>query len=93
MSTTTIRLSEDLKARIALAAKRSGVSPHNFILQAVEEKAEKDEAIHSFKEEADQRFTRLLKEGKTIAWSDMRSYLEGKIKGIDLPKPKASKRK
>ncbi len=93
MATTTIRLPEDLKERIALAAQRSGMSPHLFILQAVEEKAQRDEVMHKFKEEADQRFAKLLKDGKTIAWSDMRSYLEGKIKGVDLTKPKAGKRK
>jgi len=38
MSTTTIRLPEDLKARVAAAAKRAGTSTHGFILEAIAEK-------------------------------------------------------
>jgi hypothetical protein len=34
MSTTTIRLPEDLKARVASAAKRSGKTVPGFILEA-----------------------------------------------------------
>ena len=40
MPTTTIRLSDELKARVASAAERAGTSPHNFILEAIAEKAE-----------------------------------------------------
>lgn len=35
MSTTTIRLEEDLNARIAAAAKREGKTAHAFILDAI----------------------------------------------------------
>ena len=31
MSTTTIRLPEDLKARVAAAAKRSGMTAHGYV--------------------------------------------------------------
>src|SRR3546814_4125412 len=40
MSTTTIRLPDELKARIAEAAKRAGTTSHNFILEAIAEKAD-----------------------------------------------------
>ncbi len=30
MSTTTIRIPDDLKARVAAAAGRAGTTPHNF---------------------------------------------------------------
>jgi predicted transcriptional regulator len=48
MSTTTIRLPEDLKARVAAAAERAGVTSHNFILQAIAEKAEQEERRANF---------------------------------------------
>jgi len=35
MSTTSIRLEEELKARIASAAARAGKSPHAFILDVL----------------------------------------------------------
>ncbi len=43
MSTTTIRLPEELKARIAAAAERAGTTAHNFILEAIAEKADQKE--------------------------------------------------
>ena len=43
MSTTTIRLSQDLKERIARAAERAGITAHSFILEAIAEKAEQEE--------------------------------------------------
>lgn len=43
MSTTTIRLPDDLKTRIAAAAVRTGTTSHNFILEAIAEKADQEE--------------------------------------------------
>ncbi|MBO9875457.1 MULTISPECIES: ribbon-helix-helix protein, CopG family [Xanthomonas] len=40
MSTTTIRLPDALKARVAKAAEAAGTTSHNFILEAIAEKAE-----------------------------------------------------
>ncbi len=34
MGTTTIRLPDELKARVAAAAKQAGTTSHNFILEA-----------------------------------------------------------
>lgn len=42
MPTTTIRLPEDLKARVAAAAKRSGTTAHGFILEALTEKTKQE---------------------------------------------------
>ena len=42
MSTTTIRLPQDLKERIARAAERAGSTAHSFILEAIAEKAEQE---------------------------------------------------
>jgi hypothetical protein len=38
MSTTMVRRSDDLGARLALAAERVGVSPHDVIVRAVRER-------------------------------------------------------
>ena len=43
MSTTTIRLPEDLKERVSQAADRAGTTAHGFILEAIAEKAEREE--------------------------------------------------
>jgi predicted transcriptional regulator len=56
MSTTTIRLPSDLKARVAAAAKKSGKSAHSFILEAIAEKAQDTERASEFHALADLRF-------------------------------------
>src|SRR5512147_318016 len=53
MSTTTIRLPSELKARVAAAAKKAGKSAHSFILEAIAEKAQDTEQASEFQALAD----------------------------------------
>lgn len=87
MSTTTIRLPEHLKARIAKAARRAGTSSHNFILQAIAEKAEQEERRNDFNAEAERRYVSIAATGETLAWNDVRSYLERRISGKRATRP------
>lgn len=91
MSTTTIRLPEALKARIAAAAKRAGTTPHSFILEAIAEKAEQEERRADFNQVAEERYARIVATGKTIPWSEMRSYLEDRAAGGKARRPAARK--
>ncbi|MBP6799122.1 MAG: CopG family transcriptional regulator [Luteimonas sp.] len=75
MSTTTIRLPEALKARIARAAEREGVTAHGFILGAVEAKVDELERRRDFHEEADRRWLQFLADGETLDWSQVRASL------------------
>lgn len=81
MSTTTIRLPEDLKARVAAAAQRAGTTAHSFIIEAIAEKAEQDERRADFHDVAERRYAAIVASGKTIAWNDMRRYLEDWLAG------------
>lgn len=92
MSTTTIRLPEDLKARIACAAERAGKTTHSFILEAIAEKAEQEELRAGFDEEADARLGTIVASGETIAWADMRHYLEQRVAGKQAPRPTTKKK-
>lgn len=91
MSTTTIRLSEELKARVAAAAKRSGTTPHSFILEAIAEKADEEERRSDLHGLAEERYANIVASGKTIPWSEMRRYLENRIAGKKARRPKAKK--
>lgn len=83
-ATTTIRLSEELKSRIASAAERAGKTTHSFIIEAITEKADMEEQRNAFELEADTRFSRIVETGKTVKWSEVRSYLQQRVNG-DLP--------
>ncbi|HZX26776.1 MAG TPA: DUF6290 family protein [Telluria sp.] len=91
MSTTTIRLPDELKERVAQAAERAGTTPHNFILQAIAEKAETDEKRNEFLDEAERRYADIVANGKTISWNEMRSYLAPSIGGKPAKRPTAKK--
>lgn len=91
MSTTTIRLPEDLKARVAAAAERAGTTAHGFILEAIAEKADQAEHRADFHDVAEKRYADLVASGKTIPWKKMRSYLEDRIAGKTLARPVAKK--
>ncbi|MEH6416373.1 hypothetical protein [Pseudomonas sp. CGJS7] len=90
MSTTTIRLTEELKIRVARAAERAGTTPHGFILEAIAEKAEAQEHRDQMRDQAEQRYARIVASGETIPWADMRRYLQARAAGrpVTAPKPK-----
>jgi predicted transcriptional regulator len=93
MSTTTIRLPEDLKARITSAAERAGKTTHSFILEAIAEKAELEEQRADFDAEADTRFAKIVESGETVPWADMRQYLEDRVAGKQVLRPVAKKKR
>jgi predicted transcriptional regulator len=91
MSTTTIRLPEELKARVAAAAKRAGTTSHNFILEAIAEKAGQEERRGEFHDTAERRYAEIVASGKTIPWTEMRRYLEDRLAGKKVRRPTARK--
>lgn len=91
VSTTTIRMPEDLKARVAAAAKRSGTTAHSFMLEAIAEKAEQAELRADFDSVAEERYARIVDSGKSISWNEMRVYLEQRLAGKSVKRPPARK--
>lgn len=81
MSTTTIRLPNDLKARVAEAAKRTGTTAHGFILEAIAEKTDQEDRRTGFDSLAEERYAAIAASGNTIPWQEMRDYLEARIAG------------
>lgn len=87
MSTTTIRLPDDLKARVAEAAKRAGTTSHGFILEAIAEKAAREQRRADFDAEAESRYAAIVASGNTVPWQEMRGYLEARIAGKTVTRP------
>ncbi|MDB5926179.1 MAG: hypothetical protein JWN13_5115 [Betaproteobacteria bacterium] len=88
MSTTTIRLPQELKKRIARAAERAGTTAHGFILEAIAEKAQQEELRAEFQDTAERRYAGIVASGKTVPWSEMRRYLERRVAGKKTVRPK-----
>ena len=91
MSTTTIRLPDDLKEKVSRAAKRAGTTSHNFILEAIAEKAELTEQRNNFLSVAESRYSAIVASGRTIPWADMQRYLKDKVAGKKVSRPAAKK--
>ena len=91
MSTTTIRIEDDLKARVAAAAQRAGKTAHAFILDAISQTVEQAELDNAFNAVADQRWATIQASGKTVPWDDAKAYLAARANGAPAPKPAARK--
>ncbi len=91
MSTTTIRLPEELKERIARAAKHAGTTSHNFILEAIAEKADLADQRNAFIAIAESRYAAIVESGRTIPWADMQRHLKDRMVGKKAARPKTKK--
>lgn len=91
MATTTIRVDDDLKARIAAAAERAGKTAHAFILDAIAQRVEQDEQDEAFHRVADERWAKVLATGKTVPWDDAKAWLAARSRGERPRKPAVRK--
>ena len=91
MTTTTIRIEDELKARVAVAAQRAGKTAHAFILDAIAQTVEQLELDDEFHRVADERWAKVLATGKTVPWGDAKAFLEARARGEGPRKPVARK--
>jgi predicted transcriptional regulator len=91
MPTTTIRIEDELRARVALAAQRAGKSPHAFIVEAIARQLEQAEAEEELREVAQKRWARLLETGNSVPWADLKEYVAARAAGKAAARPRARK--
>jgi len=87
MATTTIRIDDDLKARVAAAAERAGTTAHAFMLDAIISTVEQDETDEAFRLVADARWATMLETGQTVAWNDAKAWLRARSRGENPSRP------
>ena len=91
MSTTTIRLPAELKARVAEAARQAGTTSHGFILEAITEKTELVARQAEFHAVADERYAEFLESGESIPWAEARAWLKRRAARDAVERPQAGK--
>lgn len=79
MSTTTVRLPDDLKKRLADVAEQAGMTSHALILQAISDRVAADEARNRLYEAANRRYAVIAETGQAVPWVEMRRYLERRV--------------
>lgn len=89
MSTTSLKLPEALKNRVVGAAKAKGTSPHAFMLDAIERMTSAAERRTAFVDEALKARNDMLLSGMGYPAGDVHAYLEDRLQGEDVSRPKA----
>jgi predicted transcriptional regulator len=94
MPTTTLRLDDALRERIARIAKATDQTPHNFMLAALAQKADEAEWRLALQDEALKRDQALLAGEPTLEWHEVRTYLRARLAdpGVVGPAGKARRR-
>ena len=88
-ATTTLKLPEELKARITAAAQASGKSPHAFMVEALETQARLAEMRQSFINDAIASAAEVDAGGALYAMEDVQSYILARTAGKAAKRPKS----
>lgn len=89
MSTTSLKLPEELKLRAATAAQELGISPHAFMLDAIRQAADAVEQRSQFVAQAQAARADMLQSGLGHEANDVRTYLRQRIANKQADKPDA----
>ena len=88
MTTTSLKLPDDLKKRAANAAQELGVSPHAFMVSAIEQAAHATEQRIRFVTEAKLARQEMLDSGLGLDADDVHAFLQAKVSGGKVARPK-----
>lgn len=91
MPATSIKLSIELKRRIDALVANSGMTVHAFMVEAIERETARAEQRKRFHEEANEAEAGVLSSGGAYDVREVFDYLEGKINGKKITKPRPKK--
>lgn len=89
MSTTTLKLPPDLKARIAPLAEAAGKTPHAWMVEALQAQAALSDLRREFIEEARRSAADIDAGGPIFAMDEVAAYLRGRLAGDRGKRPAA----
>ena len=90
MTTTSLKLPDDLKARAAAAAERLGVTPHAFMVEAIRQAAAAAEERARFIAAAKAARRAALKQGTGFDADEVHDYIRARAAGVPGRRPKAT---
>lgn len=85
---TSLKLPARVKRRIEAVAKRTGLTPHAFMLQAIETELEAAERYRRFVDDALAAEKEMAASGKGIALDEARAYFEALARGKPAARPR-----
>lgn len=87
MSTTSLKLPDELKLRAVNAAQELGISPHAFMVDAIRQAAHAVEQRAAFVTQAREARTEMLEHGNGHAAEDVRAYLRQRLQNGQVERP------
>jgi predicted transcriptional regulator len=90
-SSTTLKLPEDLKHRIAQVAEAAGQSPHAFMVEAIQAQTELAERRRQFVASALDAEREVAQFGIVYDGDEVLSYLQSRLKGQPARRPRRRK--
>jgi predicted transcriptional regulator len=91
-STTTLKLSEELKARISALAEAEGKTPHAYMVESLEQQADRAERRRKYLVAGDAALRDYQRTGIAYAMEDVERYILAKAQGKKASPPKPVKR-
>lgn len=89
VSTTSLKLTDELKQRAAAAAQSRGLTPHAFMVAAIESATTAAEQRAKFVAEALAARKTTLARGQGYDADEVHAYLRNRVAGKKSPRPKA----
>ena len=92
MSTTTIRLPEDLKSGVTEIARSEGLTVHAFMVDAITRRMREVAERDAFLALGHERWQQFLRDGKSVPLDEMRRHVKALAAGRKVAAPKGRKR-
>ena len=89
MSTTSLKLPDDLKEQVAAAASSQGITAHAFMVEAIRTAATAAENRARFVAEALAARKAMLKSGRGFDADEVHAYVRARASGKAASRPKA----
>ena len=89
MAATSLKLPDELKRRIESLAAKARKTPHAFMIEALAREAERLELRARFAAEAARAESEAMASGKAVALAAAFDYLEAKLAGRKIRRPRA----
>jgi predicted transcriptional regulator len=86
---TSLKLPARLKRRVDAIARKAGISPHAFMLQAIETELDAAERYRRFVDDALAAEREMQESGRGIALADARAYFDALAQGKPATRPRA----
>ncbi|MDP3438791.1 MAG: hypothetical protein U0989_00755 [Azonexus sp.] len=90
MATTSLKIPDELKQRAINSAQQQGMSPHAFMLEAIEQTVLAAEQRATFIAEALAAERDMLESGLGYAAEDVHRYIKARLAGENPERPEAT---